>query len=87
MDIFIGNLPGDAPLIALYNLLGDIDLRADFEHRWKRDIHDRSYHYLIAYTDSRAAGVRLIAGINGRAFHGRALVAREYTRRKKRHEG
>ena len=82
MDILIGNLPSDAPLVALHTLLGNVGLRPAFQRPRRRDGHHRTFHCLIAHTASRADGKRLIAGIDGRVFHGHVLVAQEHIGRK-----
>ncbi len=82
MEVFIGNLPGDATLIALHTLLGNVELRGTFEQCSGQYIHDRTHHFFVAHTGSRAEGTRLIACLNGHVFHCRALVAQEYIRHK-----
>lgn len=81
MEVFIGNLPGSATLADLGVLLDGIELRADYQCREGLDREDRNYHFFVARTANREAGLELIARLNGRLFAGRAVEVREYRRR------
>jgi len=83
MDVFIGNLPGDATLADLHDLVGAFDLRADFQCSKGHDRHGQPYHFFIARTESRKKGMELIARLNGLAFQGSPLSVRECITRQK----
>ena len=78
MDVFIGNLPGEATLAELQAFLGDLKLHADVRHCSGRDPVERDYHFFVIEAVDRARGLALIARFNGAQFHGRAVDAREY---------
>jgi hypothetical protein len=82
MDVFIGNLPGEATLASLDSFLGGLHLKADFECHSGRDRRSRSYHFLVARTEAPEAGRELIRQLNGRVFEGHTLEAREYIQRR-----
>ena len=82
MLVFIGNLPGDAPLVDIQQLLDGRDLSVDFSsHRceeWKRP----DYHFvLVKMRDSESLN-SLINEIDGQLFHGHVLEARPFIKRK-----
>lgn len=78
MDVFIGNLPGEATLLELEAFLGGLKLHTDVQHRSGRDISERDYHFFVVNDVNRLDGLALINQFNGRAFHGRIVEAREY---------
>ena len=82
MDVFIGNMPGQATLASLDSFLGALHLKADFECRTGRDRRARSYHFLVARTPATEEGRELIRRINGQIFEGYTLAAREYLQRR-----
>jgi hypothetical protein len=82
MDVIIGNLPGNATLAELHDLVGEFDLRADFQCSKGHDHNGSPYHFFIARTATRGQGMELIARLNGLAFQGSALSARECVRRR-----
>jgi len=77
MDVFIGNLPADATLLELQELVGDFALRADFRCKQGHDRDGRPYHFFIARTENRSHGMELVARLNGLDFQGLRLAARE----------
>ncbi len=77
MDVFIGNLPGNATLAELHDLVGEFDLRADFRCSKGHDRDGQPYHYFIAHTENRQQGNKLIDRLNGLAFQGSLLSVRE----------
>jgi hypothetical protein len=83
MDVIIGNLPGNATLAELHDLVGELDLRADFQCNKGHNQDGNPYHYFIARTETRIQGMELIARLNGLAFQGSALSARECVRRQR----
>jgi hypothetical protein len=82
VEVYVGNLPGNATLMDLHAFVGDAVLRADFQCCKGQDQHDRAYHFFIARAESRKAGLELIARLNGKAFGGQLVVAREYVQRR-----
>ena len=83
MDVFIGNLPGDATLSDLQQLVGEFQLRADFHCTKGHDKAGRPYHFFIARTRNRQQGMELIARLNGMTFQGNPLTVRECVQRRK----
>jgi hypothetical protein len=81
VDVFVGNLPGEASLLDLHTLIGNFPMKADLQCCEGRDRIDRSYHYFIVRAANRSDGLALMARLNGREFAGRRIVAREYIRR------
>ncbi|NEX19205.1 hypothetical protein G3480_02565 [Thiorhodococcus mannitoliphagus] len=81
MEIFIGNLPGQATLVELTSFLEGVAIKSDCRFYEGRGIDNRNYHYVVARAPSRADGLALIARLNGQLFGGRPIVAREYRRR------
>jgi hypothetical protein len=82
MDLFVGNLPGEATLMDLQTFVGDFELRADFQRCQGRDARDRTYHFFIVHATSRKEGLALLKRLNGQEFSGRRVIAREYFRRR-----
>jgi hypothetical protein len=82
VDVFVGNLPGEATLMDLHTLVGNFLLKADLQCCEGRDRVNRGYHYFIVRVDNRSDGLALVARLNGMEFAGRRLVAREYVRRR-----
>ena len=82
MDVFIGNLPGDATLTDLHDLVGEFELRADFHCARGHDHSGQPYHFFIARTTNRKQGMELIARLNGLRFQGSPLSVRECVERK-----
>ena len=82
MKLFIGNLPGNATLAELNELLGGIKLHADVQVCKGRDQKALDYHYFIARTINDKAGQQLISRFNGELFHGRTIVVRQFIERK-----
>ncbi|NEV61085.1 RNA-binding protein [Thiorhodococcus minor] len=81
MEIFIGNLPGQATIVELTGFLEGVALKPDYHCYEGRDKDNRNYHYFVARAASRADGLALIARLNGQLFGGRPIEAREYHRR------
>lgn len=81
MEVFIGNLPGQATLGELVDFLKGIELRTDFRFQKGRDRDNQDYHFVVARADSREDGLALIARLNGQLFEGQRIEAREYHRR------
>ena len=84
MEVFIGNLPGQATLLDLRNFLQGIEVRMDFQYHQGRDRQDRNYHFVVARTANPDEGRALIDKLNGRLFEGRPIEAREYRPRASR---
>jgi hypothetical protein len=82
MKLFIGNLPGSATLAELDELLGGIKLHADVQVCKGRDKKACDYHYFIARTANDETGQQLINHFNGKLFHGRPIVVRQFIERK-----
>lgn len=78
MKLFIGNIPGEALLVDIYEFLGGLELRADFHARQGRDASCNSYHYVVAELNQPGDIERLIAQYDGMPFHGNSLTVREY---------
>jgi hypothetical protein len=83
MDIFIGNLPGEATLAELQAFLGDLKLHSDVHHCNGRNHADDDYHFFVIQAVEPDRAFALIEQFNGRVFHGRTVEAREYIRRKR----
>ncbi|MBK1719761.1 hypothetical protein [Thiocystis violacea] len=81
MEVFIGNLPGQATLGDLVGFLQGIELRTDFRFQRGRDRDNRDYHFVVARAATREEGLALIARLNGQLFEGHLVEAREYRRR------
>jgi hypothetical protein len=82
MDVFIGNLPGEATLAELQAFLGDLKLHSDVRHCNGRDHTHKDYHFFVIQAVERQQALALIERFNGSMFHGRAVEAREYVCRK-----
>ena len=78
MKLFIGNIPGEALLVDIYEFLGGLALRADFHARQGRDASSNSYHYVVAELSDPEDIDRLITEYDGMPFLGRSLTVREY---------
>ena len=78
MDIFIGNLPGEATIAELQAFLGDLKLHSDVQHCNGRDRFENGYHYFVVKDLPEARGRTVINRFDGATFHGRKVVAREY---------
>lgn len=81
MKLFIGNIPGDALLVDIYEFLGGLELRADFHAHQGYDTSENRYHYVVAELSEPADIDRLIKQYNGVPFHGSSLVVRKYYER------
>ncbi len=81
MDVFIGNLPAEARLLEIQDLLGGQSVHTRFERRMGRDCFDKDYHYFIVFTASDDEGLALIHSLNGRIFDGSRITAREFIKR------
>ncbi len=81
MKLFIGNIPGDALLVDIYEFLGGLELRADFHAHQGYDASEKRYHYVVAELSEPADIDRLIEQYNGVPFHGNSLVVRKYRER------
>ena len=81
MEVFIGNLPGQATIAELTRFLDGIQLRTDFQFHEGRDRQDRDYHYFVARAADRKTGEALISRLDGLVFGGQPIEAREYRRR------
>ena len=82
MLVFIGNLPGDAPLIEIQNLLQGRDLSVDFTSHRCAEWQSRDYHFVLVKTRDSETLQNLIDEINGRLFRGHVLEARPFIKRK-----
>ena len=78
MKLFIGNIPGEALLVDIYEFLGGLELRADFHARQGHDASSNSYHYVVAELTEAEDIERLITQYDGMPFHGNSLTVREY---------
>ena len=78
MKLFIGNIPGEALLVDIYEFLGGLQLRADFHAHKGQDADNNSYHYVVAELAESADLHQLIDKYNGMQFLGRALTVRKY---------
>ncbi len=81
MEVFIGNLPGEATIEELRNFVGEIHLHNNFECRKGWDMSNSNYYYFIARMNNCQDGEQLINKINGKLFHGRIVTAREFVQR------
>lgn len=81
MKLFIGNIPGDALLVDIYEFLGGLELRADFHARQGQDASNNRYHYVIAELQKPAEIDQLIYKYDGMLFQGHALTVRQYHER------
>ncbi len=81
MDVFIGNLPAEARLLEIQDLLGGQSVHTRFERRMGRDCFDKDYHYFIVFTSSDNEGRALIDSLNGKIFDGCRITAREFIKR------
>ncbi len=81
MQIFIGNLPGEATLTELQGFLGSLHVHSTVEYGRGCDFQALDYHYFVIRADTRAMGKRLIQQFDGHSFHGRQVEAREYIQR------
>ncbi len=77
MNVFIGNLPDAAKLVELHDLVGDFELRADYQCHRGRDSNGVFYHYFIARTENQQQGAQLIKRLDGMIFKGKVLSVRE----------
>ena len=83
MLIFIGNLPGDATLVELEEILGREHLRVRCSfHRGKRK-DKTEYHCVLVDTESDDIGRKLIAQVDGLKLGNSNLVSRPYIDREK----
>ena len=79
--LFIGNIPGEALLVDIYEFLGGLELRADFHARQGKDCERNTYHYVVAELSAPEDIEALIDQYNGITFQGRSLAVREYQER------
>lgn len=84
MEVFIGNLPGQATFVELGRFLGNLELHANFDCCRGRDAQQRQYYYFIARTKSENEGWELIERLDGLRFLDKELEARPFLARKKR---
>ncbi len=82
MLVFIGNLPGDAPLIEIQQLLHGHHLSVDFTSHRCDEWQSRDYHFVLVKMQDSESLNRLIGEIDGRLFRGHVLEARPFIRRK-----
>lgn len=78
MDVFIGNLPGEATIEELRQFVGDIKLHANYNCHKGHDRSDSHYYFFIAELESEQAAHALIQRIDGTLFLGHRISAREF---------
>ncbi|MGD2118473.1 MAG: hypothetical protein PVG66_08950 [Chromatiales bacterium] len=78
MKLFIGNIPGDALLIDLYEFLGGLNLQAGLQHWQGGGCRQENYHYVIAQVAENSNIDALVYALDGMHFQGRFLAVREY---------
>lgn len=81
MKLFIGNLPSDALIIDLYNFLGGLELRANFEAKEGIDRDSSCYHYVVAELSQQQDIQDLVRRFDGVEFGGHSLVVRQFIER------
>lgn len=82
MLVFIGNLPGETPLLDIQRLLDGRVLSVDFTSHRCEDWKQRDYHFvLVKMRDSESVN-SLIDEIDGLDFHGQVLEARPFIKRR-----
>jgi hypothetical protein len=84
VEVFIGNLPGQATFVELRRFLGDLELHANFDCCRGRDALQQPYYYFIARTKTEDEGWDLIERLDGLLFLDKELEARPFLMRKKR---
>jgi len=86
MLVFIGNLPGSAPLIELQHFLGNHEMSVDYSaHRHdNNDVSDS--HFLLIKTNSFESADDLIRDLNGKSFNTVKIEARKFIHRKKQQQ-
>ncbi len=86
MLVFIGNLPGNSPLIELQHFLGNHEMSVDYStHRHEDNDMDDS-HFLLIKTNSFESAEDLIQDLNGKSFNSVKIEARNFICRKKQQE-
>ena len=80
MLVFIGNLPGNSPLIELQHFLGNHEMSVDYSaHR-----HEKvGSHFLLIKTNSFESADDLIRDLNGKSFNSVKIEARKFIKRNK----
>ena len=82
MLVFIGNLPGDAPLVEIQKLLQGRNVTVDFTSHRCQDWKTRDYHFVLVETYDSESLDSLVEEMNGRLFRGHVLEARPFVKRK-----
>jgi hypothetical protein len=82
VQIFIGNLPGDATLRELDEFLGGLKLSANTQVCRGVNAHAENYHYFLAQVEDPQQADALIGRLNGKLFLGRPIEARRFVKRK-----
>ncbi len=83
MLVFIGNLPGNSPLIELQHFLGNHEMSVDYStHR-----HEKAgSHFLLIKTNSFESSDDLIRDLNGKTFNNVKIEARKFIQRNKKQQ-
>ncbi len=82
MLVFIGNLPGETPLLDIQRLLDGRNLSVDFTSHRCDDWKTRDYHFVLVKMRDAESLNSLISEIDGKLFHGHILEARPFVKRK-----
>lgn len=82
MQVFIGNLPGDATLCELDQFLGGLKLSAHTQVCRGVNAHAEDYHYFLVRAKDAQHADALIRRLDGSLFLGRAIEARRFVERK-----
>lgn len=83
MKLFIGNIPGEATIMDLYEFVGGLELQARFIPYTGIDHSDKNYHFVVAQLSREQDIDSLIDRYNGIEFKGRPLQVRRYYERQK----
>ncbi len=86
MLVFIGNLPGETPLIDIQQLLDGRNLSVDFSSHRSPEWKQRDYHFVLVKMSDPKSLNKLINEINGLLFHGHVLEARPFVKRRSQHD-
>jgi len=78
LKLFIGNIPGEALLVDIYDFLGGLQLQAEFQAQQGKDCHRNSYHYVIAELSGVTDVETVIKEYDGMDFQGNSLCVRQY---------
>lgn len=84
MLAFIGNLPGDTPLVDIQALLQGRNLTVDFSSHRCDDWQSRDYHFVLVQMPDADSLSRLVKEMHGSLFRGHILEARPFVKRKSR---